>query len=233
MKKGVAKLAKNALTITLFKQLQQAQIKKEESHMWRHQQQAHPEKNVTFTIKVVKRFLSSFEREVSESIYIEVNQNIQILNKKSGFNRCLIPRLSVMMGEKEYHETVKKDAYSVDEFDQISTDKARRGRKKPRDVPEVLKNDIISPLAPPPGKRKKYILNRQVHTDRVDPEECSRNYVVGSKSRKVLGPPLLITKSCPTFLARLGLIILKAQMNPKSMLRENLVYNLSWSRSRV
>ena len=151
--------------------------------MWRHQQRAHPEENVTFTMKVVKRFLSSFEREVSESIYIEVNQKNKILNQKSGFNRCLIPRLSVMMGEKEYHETVKKDAYNVEEFDQISTDKARRGRKKPRDVPEVLRNDIISPLAPPPGKRKKYILNRQVHTDRVDPEECRRKDIVGSESR--------------------------------------------------
>ena len=88
-----------------------------------------------------------------------------------------------MMGEKEYHETLKKDAYNVDEFDQISTDKVRRGRKKPRDVPEVLKNDIISPLAPPPGKRKKYILKRQVNTDRVDPEECSRTEIVGSESR--------------------------------------------------
>ena len=162
--------------------LQDCRHKKEESHMWRHQQQAHPEENVTFTMKVVKRFLKSFEREVSESIYIEVNQNNNILNQKSGFNRCLIPRLSVMMGEKEYHETLKKDAYNVEEFDQISTDKARRGRKKPRDVPEVLKNDIISPLAPPPGKRKKFILKRQVHTDRVDPEECRRKDIVGSES---------------------------------------------------
>ena len=52
--------------------------------MWRHQQQAHLEENVSFTMKVVKRFLKSFEREVSESIYIEVNQKNNILNKKSG-----------------------------------------------------------------------------------------------------------------------------------------------------
>ena len=72
------------------------------------------------------------EREVSESIYIEVNQNNYILNQKSGFNRCQIPRLSVMTGEKEYHDTLKKGAYNVDEFDQISTDKAKKDRKKPR-----------------------------------------------------------------------------------------------------
>ena len=165
--------------------LQDCRNKKEEGHMWRHQQEAHPDENVTFTMKVIKRFLSSFEREVSESIYIEVNQNNYILNQKSGFNRCQIPRLSVMMGEKEYHETLKKGAYNVEEFDQISTDKARKDRKKPRakDPPGVLNNDIISPLSPPPGKRKKYNLKRQSNTGRVDPEECSRKVKVCSESR--------------------------------------------------
>ena len=62
--------------------LQDCRHKKEESHMWRHQQQAHPDENVSFTMKVVKRFLKSFEREVSESIYIEVNQSNNILNQK-------------------------------------------------------------------------------------------------------------------------------------------------------
>ena len=37
-----------------------------------------------------------------------------------------------MTGEKEYHDTLKKGAYNVDEFDQISTDKAKKDRKKPR-----------------------------------------------------------------------------------------------------
>ena len=87
--------------------------------MWRHQQQAHPEENVSFTMKVVKRFLKSFEREVKSS-----------------------------------HE------------------------------------------------RKRFWIH-----------------------------PLLITKSYPTFIARLGLIILKPQMNPQSMLRENLVSSFSWSLS--
>ena len=126
--------------------LQDCRHKKEESHMWRHLQQAHPDENVSFTMKVVKRFLKSFEREVSESIYIEVNQSNNILNQKSGFNRCLIPRLSVMMGEKEYHETLKKDAYNVDEFDQIST-----GRKAGRNPEMSLRSSTMtSSLNSPP-----------------------------------------------------------------------------------
>ena len=51
-------------------------------------------------------------------------QNKNILNQKSGFNRCLIPRLSVMMG------ALSRDANDESEFDQLSSDNARRGRKK-------------------------------------------------------------------------------------------------------
>ena len=42
--------------------LQDYRNKKEESHMWRHKLQAHPDEEVSFTMKVVKRFHSSFER---------------------------------------------------------------------------------------------------------------------------------------------------------------------------
>ena len=54
--------------------LQDYRNQSEESHMWRHKLQAHPHEEVSFSMKVVKRFLSSFEREVAESIFIEVNQ---------------------------------------------------------------------------------------------------------------------------------------------------------------
>ena len=148
--------------------------------MWRHKLQAHPQEEVSFSMKVIKRFLSSFEREVAESIFIEVNQNKNILNSKSGFNRCLIPRLSVMMGEKEYKETLSQDAYDESEFDQLSSDNARRGRKKKhRDIPDILNNNISHP-PPPPGKRKKYNKpKRQDCIERVNPEECRRKEIVG------------------------------------------------------
>ena len=167
--------------------LQDYRNQSEESHMWRHKLQAHPQEEVSFSMKVVKRFLSSFEREVAESIFIEVNQNKNILNSKSGFNRCLIPKLSVMMGEKEYKEILSQDAYDESEFDQLSSDNARRGRKKKhRDSPDVLNNNISNPL-PPPGKRKKYFKNkRQECTTRVDPEE-RREEIVGHEANAL--PP--------------------------------------------
>ena len=150
--------------------------------MWRHKLEAHPEEEVSFSMKVVKRFLSSFEREVAESIHIEVNQNNNILNQKSGFNRCAIPRLTVMMGDKEYKGILSQDAYDESEFDQLSSDNVRRGRKKKhRDIPDVLNNNTSLP-PPPPGKRKKYNKpKRQDCTNRVNPEECRRVEIVGQE----------------------------------------------------
>ena len=80
---------------------------KEESHIWKHKTIAHPDEEVTFSMQIIKKHFSSFERQVTECIYIEVHQRENILNSKSGFNRCLIPRLSVMMGEKEHTEQRK------------------------------------------------------------------------------------------------------------------------------
>ena len=91
------------------------------------------------------------------------------------------------MGEKEYKETLSQDAYDESEFDQLSSDNARRGRKKKhRDSPDVLNNNISNPL-PPPGKRKKYFKNkRQECTTRVDPEE-RREEIVGHEANAL--PP--------------------------------------------
>ena len=42
--------------------LQDYRNQSEESHMWRHKLQAHPHEEVSFSMKVVKRFLSSFKK---------------------------------------------------------------------------------------------------------------------------------------------------------------------------
>ena len=170
--------------------LQDYRNKKEESHMWRHKLQAHPDEEVSFTMKVVKRFHSSFEREMAESIHIEVNQNNNILNQKLGFNRCLIPRLSVMMGEKEYAERLNREAYDESEFEQLTSDKTKRDKKKKlRDNPDSpdIPNNNSHPL-PPPGKRKRFIKpQRQVYTDRVNPEERCRKENAGLET--IVLPP--------------------------------------------
>ena len=60
--------------------------------MWKHKVLEHPDEEVTFTMKVIKKHHSSFQRMVMEAIVIgeTQQQGHNILNSKSGFNRCLI-----------------------------------------------------------------------------------------------------------------------------------------------
>ena len=65
-----------------------------------------------------------------------------------------------MMGEREHIEQIDKNAYSVTEFDQISRDTNRWGRKKRGgpDNSDALNPADISNSLPPPGKRKKHTI---------------------------------------------------------------------------
>ena len=47
-----------------------------------------------------------------EAVLIEVRQNNYILNSRSGYNRCLIPRLSVSVGDRVQEEVVKRNDYN-------------------------------------------------------------------------------------------------------------------------
>ena len=49
------------------------------------------------SVKIVKSYRSSFERQIGESVMINHNlrENVQLLNSKNEYNRCSIPRLGL------------------------------------------------------------------------------------------------------------------------------------------
>ena len=55
---------------------------------------------VTFKIKVLARHNSAFERQAMETVLFEVAEEGRLLNSKGGFNRCILPRLQVAMGDR-------------------------------------------------------------------------------------------------------------------------------------
>ena len=57
--------------------------------------------DVEFGIKVLRYTRSSFERQILESVMIQGKRDQHILNSRSEFNRCAIPRLVTKLGEKE------------------------------------------------------------------------------------------------------------------------------------
>ena len=67
----------------------------------------HPGEEVNFKMKVLAKHISAFERHVKEAVLIEVADEKRLLNSKGGFNRCILPRLQVAMGDKVVEHSYK------------------------------------------------------------------------------------------------------------------------------
>ena len=83
------------------------------SHMLKHALEKHEgEKleDIKFLAKVLRFHNSAFERQIHESILIQAYRNHNILNSRSEYNRCALPRLQVKLGEKELKERREEEA---------------------------------------------------------------------------------------------------------------------------
>ena len=77
---------------------------KEESHMISHAKESHSEEErPKFSLKVLKSHKTPLYRQVHEAVLIAKYQPIA-LNSKLEYNRCLLPRLGVLMGERRMEE---------------------------------------------------------------------------------------------------------------------------------
>ena len=59
---------------------------------------------VTFMMKALKFHRSVFERQIHEAVLFPENRNHHILNSRSEYNRCALPRLGTKLGERETKE---------------------------------------------------------------------------------------------------------------------------------
>merc|ERR1740123_2594395 len=115
-------------------------------------------------MKVIKKHTSAFQRQVMEAVVIEIRQNSNILNSKSGYNRCLIPRLSVSVGDRVQEEIVRKADYNPADVDKILA--SERCKKKVRhrtdddeDKDGEAENPTTASVAQP-HKRRKYKIQK-------------------------------------------------------------------------
>ena len=82
--------------------------RKEDSHMWKHMEDAHAgEKSPDFSFKVIKTFQSALMRQVSEAVRVE--RRGKVLNSKGIYNRCSLPRLTVQQNDKMVEPDVVED----------------------------------------------------------------------------------------------------------------------------
>ena len=81
------------------------------SHMLRHALDKHEGEKlneIKFGMEVMRFTRTSFERQILESVLIQQNINHHILNSRSEYNRCSLPRLSTRLGDKEYKKYEKE-----------------------------------------------------------------------------------------------------------------------------
>ena len=61
--------------------------------------------DIKFHMRVIKLHKSAYERQVHESVMIQASSRVQhILNSRSEYNRCALPRLETKLGERETRE---------------------------------------------------------------------------------------------------------------------------------
>ena len=109
--------------------------------MLKHGVDAHKgsELDVTrFGMKIIANTKSAFERQIQESVYLQENVHHHLLNSKSEYNRCAIPRLITKLGGKELKENreeeerEKKHENMIEMKIRMLRKKNNKGRKKNR-----------------------------------------------------------------------------------------------------
>ena len=117
----------------------------EDNHMAKHKMMEHLEEEVVFSMKVLKQHRSAFERQVIEAVLIEMEDDGSLLNSKGGFNRCALPRLQVVIGDKPAENEERLTAF----HDILTSQQTQGGKRK-----SVSKKTEDTSLAISPQKKK-------------------------------------------------------------------------------
>ena len=110
------------------------------SHILRHFIDKHEGENreeMEFRIKVLKYAKTSFERQIGESVLIQEHRKFHfLLNSKSEYNRCALPRLVTRMGEKEVKKWKEKEDAEIWKEEELAEKirNLRKNRNKERQV---------------------------------------------------------------------------------------------------
>ena len=119
------------------------------SHMLKHVVEIHPEEElmkIQFGIKIIKTAKTSFERQIFESVEIQENRHHHLLNSRSEYNRCAVPRLTCKLGDKAFKKYEKEMVNEIEkEEEQVA---------KIRQLVKNRNRERKNQKAPPPKRRK-------------------------------------------------------------------------------
>ena len=105
--------------------------KKDGSHIHNHLLETHSGEEIAekpFKMKVIQQHRSALSRQIQEAVLIANSQGVELLNSKTEYNRCIIPRLAVMVGIKE-RDTGKEKWIEENEMQEMEESTGRRKRE--------------------------------------------------------------------------------------------------------
>ena len=106
----------------------------EDSHLLKHVANHHqgvPMEKISFGMRVVQFTRSALERQVLESVLIqEEGKKHEIMNSKSEYSRCSIPRLTTKLGDKEYRKGRDEEVEREKEDERLVKMEITRRRKE-------------------------------------------------------------------------------------------------------
>ena len=109
-------------------------------------------------MRLVKSHRTAFNRQISESVEIQSQKRDHfILNSKSEYNRCALPRLTARIGEESYKNMEKQKKAEKEEEklleNRIKEMRLKQNQEKKRDSRE--RRQEFSQLEQPAGKKRK------------------------------------------------------------------------------
>ena len=87
------------------------EFKRPKSHYLRHAVEVNPNvppEALNFRMKILSSHKSAFERQIAEAVLIHKYLGPMLLNSKSEYNRCKIPRIVMKLGDDEPEEDPDK-----------------------------------------------------------------------------------------------------------------------------
>jgi hypothetical protein len=107
-------------------------------------------------MRIIKNTRSAFERQISESVMIQKSRWHNIMNSKSEYNRCAIPRLTTKLGEKDLERWRAEDRLEMEK--EASIEEKIRERKKAKSKARGEQNRRMEPGQP---SKKRMRLDRE------------------------------------------------------------------------
>ena len=115
--------------------------------MLKHNLLAHGEmENIEFDMKVLQEHKTAIQRQIHEAVMIQNHKGPILMNSKSEFSRCRIPRLTVKFGNKDEKNKEEESELLTEQMVEAAIKKLKQKQRR---------EDLKLEEDKPPGKRRR------------------------------------------------------------------------------